>query len=105
MSFDPSALSGLMGGFQQRLAQIKEEAAEVEVEGQAGGGLVKVIATGRMEVVSVSILEMGMDDRELLEDMLVAATNDALRQARAVMAQKLQALTGGLPIPPGLLDL
>ena len=105
MSFDPSALGGMLGGFKQRLAEVREEASQIEVKGQAGGGLVTVHANCRLEILSVEILQMGLDDRELLEDLVVAATNDALRQARAVMGEKLSALTGGLPIPPGLLDL
>ncbi len=103
MSFDTNNLSGLMAGFQERMQQLKEEAAEARVEGQAGGGLVRVIASGDQNIVAVHIAEDAVADPELLEDLLVAATNDALRLSKEHMAQALQQLTGGLPLPPGLL--
>ena len=100
--FDLDGLGGLMQGFQQNIQRMKAEAEAARVEGQAGGGLVRVVATGTQEIVSVSIAEACMDDREMLEDLIHAATNDALRQAREVMSEKMSALTGGLPLPPGL---
>ncbi len=102
MSFDPNNLSGLMAGFQQRMQQLKEEAAEARVEGQAGGGLVKVVASGDQKIVAVHIAEDAVADRELLEDLLVAATNDALRLSKEHMSQALEQLTGGMSLPPGL---
>ena len=107
MSFplDPNALGGLMSGFQQKIADMKAEAAQAEVTGQAGGGLVKVVANGGLEVVRVELSDDVMDDREMLEDLVVAATNDALRSARGILEGKMQQVMGGLPIPPGLMGL
>lgn len=106
MSFpvDPNALGGLMSGFQQQMEAMKAEAAVTEVTGQAGGGLVKVVANGSLEVVSVHVSDDCMDDREMLEDLITAATNDALREARGILNGKMQQLMGGLPIPPGLMN-
>lgn len=103
LPFDLNAFGPLLSGFQQRLEQLKAEAAEVEVTGRSGGGLVVVTANGKLEVVSVQITPEAHEDRELLEDLVAAATNDALRQAREVLAEKVGVLTGGLPLPPGLL--
>lgn len=101
--FDMGGLGSLMAGFQQQMQQLQEEAARIEVTGTAGGGLVQVVANGQQEVLRVSIQDGALDDRELLEDLLVAATNDALRQGKQVMAEKMGTLTAGLPLPPGLL--
>ena len=101
--FDPSGLGSMMAGLQQQMQRMQEEAGATEVTGSAGGGLVEVDANGQLEVLRVRIQEGAMDDRELLEDLVAAATNDAMRRARAVMGDKLGALTAGLPLPPGLL--
>ena len=100
--FDMSNLTGLLGGFQQKMAEFKEKTAQLRCEGEAGGGLVKVVVTGDNQVVSVSIAEGAMEDREMLEDLVRAATGEALRKVKDEMAKGLQGLTGGLPIPPGL---
>lgn len=101
--FDLGGLGDMLGGFQQRMAQLKAEAAAMQVTGEAGGGLVKVVATGAQEIVSVSIGEGAMGDRELLEDLVTAAANEALRQAGLRSAEKLRELAAGLPLPPGFL--
>lgn len=103
MDFDLSNLGALMGGMQQRMEEMKRRAAEARCEGEAGGGLVKVTLTGDYEVVSVSLAPGAMEDRELLEDLLRAATGDALRKVKAEMEKNVATLAGGLPIPPGLL--
>lgn len=103
LPFDLNSLGPLMAGFQQRMEAMKAEAASAEVEGTAGGGLVTVVATGGMQLVSVRIDPSAMDDREMLEDLVVAASNDALRKAKDLLTDKLSAATGGLPLPPGLL--
>lgn len=100
--FDLNALGPLMAGFQQNIMRIKAEAETTHVEGQAGGGAVRVTVTGAQEMVAVRISPAAFEDREMLEDLVVAATNDALRKAKEMMAQKMSALTGGLPLPPGL---
>ncbi|NOY26292.1 MAG: YbaB/EbfC family nucleoid-associated protein [Oligoflexia bacterium] len=101
--FDPNDLGGLMAGFQQQVERLQQEAAATQVQGQAGGGLVTVVANGGQEILSVKIQDAALDDRELLEDLVVAATNDALRLGKEVMASKVGALTGGMGLPPGLL--
>ncbi len=103
MDFDPSNLGAMMGMFQQRMATMKQQAAETRCEGTAGSGLVKVVMTGDYNVESVSIGEGAMDDRELLEDLVRAATGDALTQVRSSLEDGMKQLTGGLPLPPGLL--
>ncbi|MGE3151064.1 MAG: YbaB/EbfC family nucleoid-associated protein [Nitrospiraceae bacterium] len=89
---------------QEQMTKIQEEAASKQVIGTAGGGIVTVTVTGGMQVVSVKIdpevVKSG--DVEMLQDLTVAATNEALRNAREMMASELKSLTGGLNIP-GLL--
>ncbi len=87
------------------LEKIQEEAAAKRVEGTAGGGMVTVVCNGRGEVVEVKIDRevAGPDDLEMLQDLLVAAANDALRKSRDLLAQEMGRLTGGLGLPPGLL--
>jgi DNA-binding YbaB/EbfC family protein len=103
MSFDLNNLQGMMAGLQQRMLQAKTDAEATQVTGQAGGGMIKVVATGGQQIVSVSIDPSAMDDREMLEDLIHAATNDALRQAKEVVAAKMKDATGGMPLPPGLM--
>lgn len=103
MPFDLGAFGPLLAGFQQRIEDFKADAAAMEVTGKAAGGIVTVVANGRLEVNRVTIAPEAMGDRELLEDLVTAATNDALRQAREALAAKMGELTGGLPLPPGLL--
>jgi len=93
----------------ERLEGVKEKAAESRYEGQAGGGLVRVQCSGAMEVMHLEIgpsVQIATDaDRSMLEDLIRAATNDALRQARDGLRDGLSEIAGGLPIPPGLLGL
>jgi hypothetical protein len=102
-NFDLGGLNDMLGGFQQRLEDLKAQAAKTEVTGQAGSGMVKVTATGDNQIVAVEINEAVMDDRELLEDLIRAATNEALRRAQEASASKLSELAGSLPLPPGIL--
>lgn len=92
---------------QERLGKIQEEAATKTVEASAGGGMVTVTANGAMQVIKVVIDPevIKAEDREMLQDLLVAATNEALRKAKELMAEEVKSLTGGLGIPglPGLL--
>jgi DNA-binding YbaB/EbfC family protein len=86
---------------QEQMAKIQEQAASKKVEGTAGGGMVTVTANGALELVSVKIdpevAKAG--DMDMLQDLVVAAGNDALRKARDMMAEEMKALTGGLKIP------
>ena len=106
MDFDPNNLGGLgalLGGFQQKVQEMKQKAASTRCEGEAGGGLVKVVLTGDYQVETISIGEGAMEDRELLEDLVRAAMAEALRKVQEDMKNNMAALTGGLPLPPGLL--
>lgn len=86
---------------QQNLKQAQEELAQLEVVGQAGGGMVEIRMNGRHAVRSVRIEPTAFDDREMLEDLLVAAINDAVNRVQEASQDKLSGLTGGLPLPPG----
>ncbi|MCB9677539.1 MAG: YbaB/EbfC family nucleoid-associated protein [Alphaproteobacteria bacterium] len=101
--FDFGNFGALLGGFQQKMADMQAKQKALRVTGTAGGGLVTVVATGDFEIESVSISEEAYQDRELLEDLVRAATSEALRQVRESMKAGMQEMTGGLPIPPGLL--
>jgi len=89
---------------QSRMKALQEELDHVEVEGVSGGGLVSVRMTAKTEVKAVKIDPslMKAEEREILEDLLVTAHNDARRKAEAAMQEKMKALTGGLGLPPGL---
>jgi DNA-binding YbaB/EbfC family protein len=101
--FDLSNLGALMGGFQQRVAEMKAKQAALRCVGEAGGGLVRVVLTGEYQLVDVTIDPKAMADREMLEDLIKAATSEALRKVQVELQAQMQQLTGGLPIPPGLL--
>lgn len=101
--FDLNGLMGMMGGLQQQLDDMQTKAAALRVDGTAGGGLVKVTVTGDQQVVAVVIAPEAMEDRELLEDMVRAAMDAALANAKTTMADILSDASGGLPLPPGLI--
>lgn len=90
---------------QRKLAQAQEEIAEVEVTGSAGGGTVTAVATGTGDLLRMEIAPEAVDpdDVEMLQDLVVAAVNDALRNARDLEQEKLGGLAGGLGLPPGLI--
>jgi DNA-binding YbaB/EbfC family protein len=89
---------------QSKMKALQDELDTVEVEGLSGGGLINVRMTAKGEVKAVKVDPslMKADEREILEDLLVTALNDARRKAEAAMQEKMQALTGGLGLPPGL---
>lgn len=89
---------------QSKMKAMQDELEHVEVEGLSGGGLVTVRMTAKMEVKNVKIDPslVKADEVEILEDLLVTALNDARRKAEAAMAEKMQSLTGGMGLPPGL---
>ena len=86
---------------QARLAKAQEELESQTVEASSGGGMVKVVATGKQTIESISIERDAVDpdDVELLQDMVLAAVNDALNQSQAMAAERLGSITGGLKIP------
>ena len=87
---------------QENMQKMQQEVANMEVEGQAGGGMVKVTMTGRHDVKRVQIDDSLVgDDKEMLEDLIAAAVNDAVRQVEKATQDKMAGLTGGLNLPPG----
>jgi hypothetical protein len=99
-------LGGLMKQAQQMQANMKKAQAElatVEVEGQAGSGMVKVTMTCAHEVRRVSLDDSLLsDDKEMLEDLIAAAMNDAVKQAAAVSQKRMSGFTAGMNLPPGM---
>jgi DNA-binding YbaB/EbfC family protein len=89
---------------QTKMQALQAELDTVEVEGTAGGGIVtvKLSAKGDLKGVKVDDSLLKPSEKEILEDLLVAAHADARRKAEAVMQEKMKALTGGLPLPPGM---
>ena len=98
-------LAGLMKqaqAMQENMKKAQEELANTEVEGQAGAGLVKVTMTCRHAVKRVTIdPSLVGDDRDMLEDLVAAAFNDAIRRVESTTQEKMSGLTAGLPLPPG----
>lgn len=86
---------------QQEMEKAKAELERMEVTGEAAGGLVKVTMDGRHAVKSVQIDPSLLDDREMLEDIVTAAVNDAVNRVADANQQKMSDLTSGLPLPPG----
>ena len=98
-------IAGLMKQAQQMQENMKkaqEQLAQVEVEGQSGAGLVKVLMTCAHDVRRVTIDAAAMDDREMLEDLIAAAVNDAVRRAEQTSQEKMAGFTDGLNLPPGM---
>ena len=88
---------------QTRMQRLQEELAETEVQGEAGGGMVRVTMTGKGEVRDISIDEslLKPEEKEIVEDLVVAALNQAKERMEAMVAEKMKEATGGLPLPPG----
>lgn len=86
---------------QKRMMEIQEELANKTVEATVGGGMVTVVANGQQEILSIKISPevVDPDDVEMLEDLILAAVNEAHRKARELMAKEMEKLTGGLKIP------
>jgi len=88
---------------QENMKKLQEQLAVMELEGQAGSGLVKVVMTGKYQVKRVTIdPKLLGDDKEMLEDLVAAAFNDAARRVDATTQEKMSGVTAGLPLPPGL---
>ena len=89
---------------QARMAEIQEKLGTVEISGRAAGGMVEVTLNGKgdMRAVSIDPSLLDADEAEVLEDLLIAAHNDAKAKVEARMAEEMQKLTGGLSLPPGL---
>jgi DNA-binding YbaB/EbfC family protein len=87
---------------QENMKKMQEQLASTEVEGQSGAGLVKVVMTCRHDVKRITIDESLLkDDKEMLEDLIAAAVNDAVRRVESTVQEKMAGVTAGLPLPPG----
>ncbi|HJQ63030.1 MAG TPA: YbaB/EbfC family nucleoid-associated protein [Burkholderiales bacterium] len=98
-------LAGLMKQAQQmqdNMKKVQDELAGIEVEGQSGAGMVKVVMTCRHDVKRVTLdPSLLKDDKEMLEDLVAAAINDAVRRVETTVQEKMSAITAGMPLPPG----
>jgi nucleoid-associated protein EbfC len=101
---DLMKLMAQAGQIQQKMQKMQEELAALEIEGQSGGGLVKVILNGKGEMRSVRIDAnlMKPGEAEIVEDLVLAAHQDARAKVEASMQERMQEVTGGLPLPPGM---
>jgi len=88
---------------QDNMRRMQEQLAGIEIEGQAGAGLVKVVMTCKHDVKRVSI-DPGLlaEDKDMLEDLVAAAVNDAVRRVESTVQEKMAGVTAGLPLPPGM---
>ncbi|TCS42055.1 YbaB/EbfC family nucleoid-associated protein [Reinekea marinisedimentorum] len=88
---------------QEKMQQMQEEVANMEVTGEAGAGLISVVMTGRHDVRKVSIDDSLMsEEKDLLEDLLAAAVNDAVRKIETQSQEKMASVTAGMGLPPGM---
>lgn len=97
-------LAGLMKQaqvMQENMKKAQEQLAQTEVEGQSGAGMVKVLMTCAHDVRRVSIDPSVLDDREMLEDLVAAAVNDAVRRGEVLSKEKMSGFTAGMNLPPG----
>ena len=88
---------------QENMKAMQEQLATMEVEGQSGAGMVKVVMTCRYDVKRINIENSLIgEDKEMLEDLIAAAVNDAVRRVEATTQEKMASLTGGMGLPPGI---
>lgn len=87
---------------QENLKKAQDELANVEVQGQSGGGVVQVTMTGRHDVKRVTIDAGALDDKEMLEDLVAAAVNDAVRKVEKATQEKMGGIASGMGLPPGM---
>ena len=103
--FNKGGIANLMKQAQQmqeNMTKAQEQLASMEVEGQSGAGAVKVVMTCKHDVKRITIDPSVMDDKEMLEDLIAAAVNDANRRAETTMQEKMAGFTAGLNLPPGM---
>jgi len=100
-----NALAGIMQQaqkMQDNFKKAQEELAAIEVQGESGGGLITILMTGKREVRKVSIdPSLLADDKDMLEDLVAAAINDAVHKVNKMKKEKMADVTAGIPIPPG----
>ena len=100
---DPMKMLKQVQQMQDRMNKIQSELETETVEASAGGGAVRVVATGTQKLVSVTIDPDAASDIELVQDMVIAAVNEAMEKSKLLAATKMQAVASGLGLPPGLL--
>ena len=110
--FDMFGAMGGMGGignmlasFQQNMKTMQAEIAKKEFSAEVAGGKVKVTVTGANQVVAITISEQLQGDVDMIGDLVLVATNQAMAQAKVYSDQQMQSITAGLPIPPGMLGM
>ena len=100
---DPMKMFKQVQQMQDRMNKVQSELETETVEASAGGGAVRVVATGTQKLVSVTIDPAAASDVEMVQDMVISAVNDALEKSKQLAASKMQAVASGLGLPPGLL--
>jgi len=98
---DPMKMLRQVQQMQDRMNKVQSELESETVEATAGGGAVRVVATGTQKLVSVTIDPAAASEVEMLQDMVVAAVNDAMEKSKQLAASKMQAVASGLGLPPG----
>jgi nucleoid-associated protein EbfC len=99
---DPLKMLKQVQQMQDKMSKVQAELETETVEATAGGGAVRVVATGSQKVVSVMIDPAATSDTEMLQDLVVAAVNEAMEKSRQLATSKMQAVASGLGLPPGL---
>ena len=100
---DPMKMLKQVQQMQERMTKVQSELETETVEASAGGGAVRVVATGTQKLVSVTIDPAAASDMEMVQDMVITAVNEAMEKSKALAASKMQAVASGLGLPPGLL--
>jgi hypothetical protein len=100
---DPLKMMRQVQQMQEKMAKVQAELESETVEATAGGGAVRVVATGGQKVVSVTVDPAAAADVEMLQDLVVAAVNEAMEKSKQLAASKMQAVASGLGLPPGLM--
>jgi len=100
---DPLKMMRQVQQMQEKMGKLQAELETETVEATAGGGAVRVVATGAQKVVSVTVDPAAAADVEMLQDLVVAAVNEAMEKSKQLAASKMQAVASGLGLPPGLM--
>ena len=100
---DPMKMLKQVQQMQERMTKVQSELETETVEASAGGGAVRVVANGTQKLLSVTVDSAAASDVEMLQDMVIAAVNEAMEKSKQLAATKMQAVASGLGLPPGLL--
>ena len=101
---DPMKMLRQVQQMQERMGKLQQELEHETVEASAGGGAVRAVMTGAQKLVSVTIDPSTLDDVDILQDLVLAAVNEAFEKSKQHAAERMQALTAGMGLPPGLLQ-